>query len=213
MAKERRKNRIESSPPLLQHESSIEEIMESISFLPLKDDALLDSYAFYLSYRAQRDLYELREEFRALTWEQFLSIVRQNKQVREAAELVIRDAVEKIRIRGCFNFEAKDRPFFQDGDLADAQDENKIAACSKLYDADIGRCLILGILFKVEIAHYQRQLAQGKEYFWEEYLAELKQNSTMWDEVMLAFRDALLHLDFKTAWKSWEPFAALQFSS
>ena len=82
--------------------------------------------------------------------------------------------------------------------------ENEIATCCKLYEAEEGRCLIHERFLRAEVFQYRRQLNRGKDHSWEEYLQDVIQNSQLWDELVLAFRDALLRLDLKAVWRSDE---------
>lgn len=59
--------------PEPQPSSSMEEIMASKSCLYLGSDSLLDDYAYYLEYRAQRDLYDFCRRIRALSFAEALT--------------------------------------------------------------------------------------------------------------------------------------------
>lgn len=183
-----------------QHESSLEEIMASNLFLPIGDDSLVDDYAHYIAYRAQRDLYHYCKRMGTISWPQFVSAMQHCEQARTAAAIVIRETAKRFFADSDFDFEAKDRPFYLADDLADA--ENETTTCCKLFETNEGRRLILSIILRAEIAHYRYQLSQGKDYSWEPYLSDVMQNGQLWNELVLGFRDALLRLDFKTVWQS-----------
>lgn len=184
--------------------SSPEEIMASGSYLYIGSDSLLDDYAFYLEYRAQRDLYDFCRRVGGLSWSDFVLAMRHCGQVRDAAGIVVREAVRRFVNTGCFNFDAEDRPFYTAEDLADTEDADCLVTCCKLYEPAVGRGFVLEILLKAEIAQYRRQLDRGKTCSWEEFLLDVTKNPDLWAEIMRAFCDALLRLDFKTVWHSPE---------
>ena len=62
--------------------------------------------------------------------------------------------------------------------------------------------MVESILLTAEFVQYKRQLADGKGYSWEYFLAEMSENPSLWDETLMAFRDALMKLDFKPLWQS-----------
>lgn len=76
--------------------------------------------------------------------------------------------------------------------------------CAKLISYDEGCGLIDAILLQAEFVQYRRQLNQGKDYSWEQYIEELLQDKQMWREIKLAFLDALDRLDFRAVWESEE---------
>lgn len=171
--------------------SSPEEIMASGSYLYIGSDSLLDDYAFYLEYRAQRDLYDFCRRVGRLSWSDFVLAMRHCGQVRDAAGIVVREAVRRFVNTGCFNFDAEDRPLYTVEDLADAEDADCLVTCCKLYEPAVGRGFVLEILLKAEIAQYRRQLDRGKTCSWEEFLLDVTKNPDLWAEIMRAFCDAL----------------------
>lgn len=191
-------------PPASEHGSLMEEIIASNLFMPLDDDDLIDAYACYLAYRTQRDFYELcqeRGQLTGLSWERFVSAMLRCKRARDVAEIVLQETIKKISTTDHFNFDAENKLLYRDVDLADIN-ENDILTYANLLNADKRYGLVLLVLLKVEIAQYCRQLNQGKDYSWEQYLLDVLQNRILWDEIILAFRDVLRRLDFKSVWQS-----------
>lgn len=184
--------------------SSEDDMLISTHFyMTLADKNELDAYVYYLTYRVQRDLYELLQvdgQFCDMSWREFVWYVRHMKRVRDAAAMVARETLKDFRKKGHFNFDVKEVELFLDSDMDDRRGGNIYSA--RLFSAEEGRALVESILLTAEVVQYKRQLARGKAYSWEDYLAELSQRSSLWNETLIVFRDALANLDFKPLWDS-----------
>ena len=118
-----------------------------------------------------------------------------------AAIIVLQETIKEFRRKGHFNFEAENvARFLDDSDMADRKDGNIYS--SQLFPAEEGRAQVESILLTAEIVQYKRQLAMGKAYSWEYFLADMSQDQSLWNETLMAFRDALVNLDFKPLWQS-----------
>lgn len=178
-------------------------IVSTHFYVTLTNKDELDAYVCYLTYRVQRDLYEILKEsgqFDGVSWREFVWDVRHTKRVRTAAIIVAQETLKDFRNKGHFNFDVKDVKIFVDNDMDDRSGGNIYSA--QLFSAEEGRAQVESILLTAEVVQYKRQLAGGKAYSWEGYLAELSQGTSLWDETLMAFRDALVNLDFKPFWKS-----------
>ncbi len=178
-------------------------IISTHFYMTLENKNELDAYVCYLTYRVQRDLYELFQEsgrLSDLTWQEFVWHVRHMKRVRDAAAMVARETLKDFRKKGHFNFDVKEVELFLDSDMDDRRGGNIYSA--RLFSAEEGRALVESILLTAEVVQYKRQIAEGKAYSWEDYLAELSQKSSLWEETLMAFRDALVKLDFRPRWNS-----------
>lgn len=179
-------------------------IVESHLYMTLEDKKELDAYVCYLTYRVQRDLYELCQEggkIGELSWQEFVWDIRHWKRLRFAAIIVLQETIKEFRRKGHFNFEAENvARFLDDSDMADRKDGNIYS--SQLFPAEEGRAQVESILLTAEIVQYKRQLAMGKAYSWEYFLADMSQDQSLWNETLMAFRDALVNLDFKPLWQS-----------
>ena len=194
-----------------EHETPIEKIFTSNRYLSLDDQEEIDVYARYLTYRVQRDLYELcQAEDGGLpddwSWDDFVLTIRSVKMLRNAAIAACWRTLRDFFHNGFFNFEAEDIHFFHADDVRDQR--NGSLRCSQLFPAEERRAIVGAIFFRCEIAYYHCQLNAGKDYTWEQYLEELLERQQMWNALVTAFRDALTRLDFKPAWDS-EELAAL----
>lgn len=178
-------------------------IVNSHLYMTFDDKNELDAYVCYLTYRVQRDLYELCMEhglLREMSWQEFVWDVRHTERIREAAMVVVQETLKEVRNKKSFNFDLEDVELLLDSDMADRDNGNIYSA--QLFSVEEGHALVESILLTTEIVQYDRQLAKGKGYSWEYFLAELSQESSLWDETRMAFRDALARLDFKPFWQS-----------
>ena len=178
-------------------------IVNSHLYMTIEDKSELDAYVCYLTYRVQRDLYELFKESGLLgemSWQEFVWDMRHWKKLRDAAVIVAQETLKDFRNKRRFNFDAKNIALFCDADMADRK--NGDIYSSRLFDVEEGRAQVESILLTAELVQYKRQLAKGKAYSWEYFLADLAQDISLWEETLMAFRDALMSLDFKPFWQS-----------
>lgn len=184
-------------------EFSLTEILASNRYLTVERRSEIDALSCYVSYRVQRDLYDLCREngwFRDLPWAEFVLLMRANKPARNAAICVIFDTLSNFFVNERFNFDAASVSMIYGGEGEDPNDDN--ISCAQLFSPDEGRAFIESFLFLTEITHYKRQLSQGKNYSWQQFLNQLEQDRTLWDEVLMGYRDALTRLNFKPAWET-----------
>lgn len=179
-------------------------IIDSHLYMTLVDKKELDAYVCYLTYRVQRDLYELCKESRLLgemSWREFVWDIRHWKRLRAAAIIVVQETIREFRHKRHFNFDAENVALIlDDSDMADREAGNIYS--SQLFPAEEGRTQVESILLTAEVVQYKRQLAKGKAYSWEYFLADLARDISLWEETLMAFRDALMTLDFKPLWQS-----------
>lgn len=184
-------------------EFSLTEILASNRYLTVERRGEIDALSCYVSYRVQRDLYDLCREsgwFRNIPWAEFVLLIRANKSARNAAICVIFDTLSNFFVNGHYNFDATSVSMIYGGEGEDPNDDN--VSCAQLFSPDEGNAFIESFLFLTEITHYKRQLSQGKDYSWQQYLNRLEQDRTLWDEVLMGYRDALARLNFKPAWET-----------
>jgi hypothetical protein len=73
--------------------------------------------------------------------------------------------------------------------------------CAELLTPDRRHGLVLSIFLKAEIMQCRR-FGHDEDCSWKQYLADALQNKAAWEEIVLAVRDVLRRLDFKTVWQS-----------
>jgi len=184
----------------LEHETSVEAILKSGYRIVLSNGEQLKSYIFYLSYRVQRDLYEICEQKGILhgkTWEDFVEYVRSYHVIRDTAVDVFKKTLEDFFQNGYYDFKTAKTEFRFDEEAL----KKPPIVMSRLFSDEERYDIINRILFGAEIIYYQYQLNAGKDYSWEQYLGELTENKQMFDILIEAFRDAVARLDFKPAWE------------
>lgn len=182
---------------------SLTAILASNRYFTVARQGEIDAFACYVSYRVQRDLYDLCREngwFRNLPWAEFVLLMRANRPARNAAIAVIFETLKNFFTCERYNFDAAGVSMICGGEGENSNDDR--ISCAQLFPPDEGHTFIESVLFLTEITHYKRQLSQGKDYSWQQYLNELEQDRTLWDEVLIGYRDALARLNFKPAWEA-----------
>lgn len=198
-----RKHLSDAEKTLLSTLLAIVEIVTSDRYITLENQTELDAYMVYMSYRVQQDLYAACQEngqFRDLSWDDFVLLLRGNRPARAAAIVVVRETLDNFYRDGHYNFDATEVNFNYGTDAGD--DETGILHCSSLFSREEGFRLVNGFLLRAELALYRRLLNQQKGYSWQRFLDELAQKGSLWRQVFTAFQDALARLDFKPVWKS-----------
>lgn len=182
---------------------SLSAVLASNRYFTAERRGEIDALACYVSYRVQRDLYDLCREngwFRDLPWAEFVMLMRASKSARSAAICVIFDTLSSFFTSEHYNFDAAGVSMIYGGEGEDPNDDR--ISCAQLFSPDEGSAFIESFLLLTEIAHYKRHLSQGKDYSWQQYLNKLDQNRTLWNEVLMGYRDALVRLNFKPAWEA-----------
>ena len=184
-------------------EFSLTAILESSRYFTVEGQGEIDALACYVSYRVQRDLYDLCREngwFRDLPWAEFVLLVRANRSARSAAICVIFDTLSSFFSSEHYNFDATEVSMIYGGEGEDPNDDR--ISYAQLFSPDEGSAFIESFLLLTEITHYKRQLSQGIDCSWQQYLNRLDQNRTLWNEVLMGYRDALARLNSKPAWEA-----------
>lgn len=182
------------------HGFSLLEILASNRYITVENRNEIDVLSCYITYRVERDLYEVCQENGlccGLSWADFVFLLRQHKPARTAAIVVVRETLRNFYAYGHYNFDGSDVQFTYDDDPND-----DMLRCASLFSSEEGQSLIEGVLFRAEVVHYKYQLRSGKCRSWHQYLDGLKQDRPQWDKVIAAYHDALARLDFKPIWKS-----------
>lgn len=175
------------------------DIVASNRYVTIDSQDELNVYVRYITYRVQQDFYDLgREcgEFSDMSWDDFVLFMRQCKPARTAAAIVVRETLKDFYQCGHYNFDVKEVTL----NVADEQDE--MLHFSSLFSPTEGIGLVESLLLFAELAQYRHQLDQGSKCSWPEFLAQLEKKGPLWNQVSMAFHDALARLDFKPFWQS-----------
>lgn len=184
---------------------SIVEVAASNRYMALDSQRELNAYVIYMMYRVQQDLYTVCQEngqFRDLSWDDFVLLLRGNIPARVAAIVVVRETLNNFYRNGHYNFDVTEINFNYGPDAGN--DETGFLHCSQLFPNEEGLGHVENLLFHAELAQYGRLLNQHTGCSWEQFLDELAQKGPLWSQVLAAFQDALARLDFKPVWKSEE---------
>lgn len=112
------------------------------------------------------------------------------------AAIVVRETLKDFYQCGHYNFDVTEVIL----NVADMQGET--LHFSALFPPMEGYGLVNSLLLHAELAQYRRQLNQGNDCSWLEFLAQLEGKGPLWDQVSKVFHDALARLDFKPFWQS-----------
>ena len=158
----------------------------------------LSIYASCIQCKVQKDLFEVVEETapRTITWEDFILVMRGKKELQDKCIDIIGRKLETAFFQYDFASRKADpskRLTAFDGDI--------IRGARLFSDAE-GILLASLFLFFAEQTHlnYLRETVRP-EYTWEEYYYDLQHDIGQWMEVLTAFRNTIMELDFKTDWQ------------
>lgn len=182
---------------------SILEVVTSKRYVTLASQAELNTYVVYMMYRVQQDLFAVCQEngqFRDLTWDGFVLLMRGYKPARMVAVVVARETLKNFYRDGHYNFDVTEVKFNYGADAEDG--ENDILHCANLFPNEEGLGLVENLLFHAELEQFACQLNQRTERSWNQFLDELEHKGPLWTQVLKAFQDALARLDFKPVWRS-----------
>lgn len=90
---------------------AIVEAATSNRFIALENQAELNAYAVYMSYRVQQDLYAACQEngqFRDLSWDDFVLFLRGNRPACVAAIVVVHETLNNFYRNGHYNFDVEE---------------------------------------------------------------------------------------------------------
>lgn len=184
---------------------SIAEAVSSNRYMAIGSGAELHAYTVYLTYRVQQDLFEVCREngqFRDLSWDDFVLLLRGHRPARAAAIVVVQETLNRFYRCGHYNFEVTNVDFQYGTDAGD--DETGYLHCAELFPGKEGFGLIENLLLHAEFALYGCRLNQHSGQSWDQFLEELERKGQLWSRALTGFRDALARLDFKPVWKSEE---------
>lgn len=179
-------------------ESIPEKVLESIAYMPIEDQIELENCSVYLNYRILQDLYEIcksTEQIQDVSRDEFVNFISNIQRTPNIAVIIAMKTLKDFLKNGYFNFGIETKLPCGDSNVEMAQFYSDPML---LLPSTIGHYFIQSLLIQTEIAQYKRQLNQGKEYSWEQFIVELTKNKPLWNETLMAFRNALLLMDFKT---------------
>lgn len=184
---------------------SILDVVASNRYVTIESQAELNIYTVYMAYRIQQDLYAVCQEngqFRDLSWDDFVLLMRAHKPARMAAVVVAWETLKNFYRNGSYNFDVTEINFNYGPDTDIEGDDHDILRCAQLFTGEEGIGLVQDLLFHAELSQFSCQLNQRTGCSWSQFLEELEQKGPLWSRVLAAFRDALARLDFKPVWRS-----------
>ena len=159
----------------------------------------LKVYAGYIQYKVQRDLFELAEEAApgTIDWENFILMMRGKKELRDICIDVIGQKLENAFFQ--YDFASQQSELFKHLDKIDGD----MIRGARLFSDEDGALLVGLFLYFAEQTHFNHlRETIHPDYKWEEYRLDLQRNHELWMEVLTAFRNTILGLDFKEIWEN-----------
>lgn len=180
---------------------STEQILASGRFLSLQEKELVHSYARYLSYRVLWSLYEIVREMpeaETVTWYDFVNMTSMSQELCDRARKVAYSAVVDFALDGKVDLEIAESHLEFDPE-AISEDGDRVY-CLTLFAEEQEESLVNIIFLAIEAATYRKRINSGEKCSWDEFLADISSNHSLWDNLMVSFRDALNRIDFMEAW-------------
>ncbi len=178
-----------------------EEVIKYLQMTIAELQAELDLCMGYLIYRVERDLYEViaDEGISDLSWESLHSQLKWNEPLRTASAVVLSQGI----------FELTESDYFDDDnpghelDFLDDMEEDTLHY-TRIFPDEIGRAFLRILVLRGQAFRYARQVENGEEQTWKQFLNELNTNAKLWQELSHSLINALRHLNFKSAWMNWD---------
>ena len=152
-----------------------------------------------LSRNAERDLYEqlIKDNVIEGSFSEFHTLIGISPRIRKTARQIIKETIISFPKRSHFNFDNPNPDLLVD----DIYGETDLIQGYILFTPDEADGCVDWHFFNAEFDYYMRQLYSGKNYSWNDFLTELQENLAMWNTLLLAFRESILKMDFKPAWR------------
>ncbi len=163
-----------------------------------------------ITYKVLRALYEISQEADnddKLTWRDCINIMKSTPELLAAAEPVVLYTMEDFISKDGFNFGATGGYLIEENEPGE---ENGILKAVYLFSEEQGEFLYDFFFLNAEVVFYYRQLSAGKACSWKEYLAEIQEDKTLWDQIKAAVHDGFRRMDFKVGWLA-EDLEEVQF--
>ena len=175
-------------------------VIKSKVFVNIDYDEL-SAYATIIQCKVQRDLFEIIDEDDPgeITWDDFVLLMRNSKELRDSCINVIGRKLETAFFQ--YDFTPKK---FDLSDYSGMPDDGMVSGAELLSTRE--GILLMGLfLYFAEQTHFNHLRETVRpDYTWEEYFCDLKCDNGLWMEVLTAYRNTILKLDFKENWQEVE---------
>lgn len=145
----------------------VKEICETGFCLHIEDQAEVDAYAALLSYRVQRDLYEVlvdSGDYANMYWDEFCAIFQRNQRMQVAAISVLKRGILLYCTEESYDFDlSTELTPFQERDLEDSTTDDAgddRMNFIRLFPDEIGRIYVDTVMLHGQITQYR---ATGRE--------------------------------------------------
>mgnify|MGYP006873013265 CR=1 FL=1 len=172
------------------------EQIKDIRFFTLDDDDERLSYAIFMASRIEVDLYDTLDRIDAvhMPWEEFHAFICGTPEVQNVERSVLIEAAASFNKNYQFNF-TDPNPQLPD------DDDSEVFQGYMLLPPEAFCSIVDRMFVGVEYLYYIHQLQSGKTYTWDQYLDAMIADQDMWHRLVLAFREAVMQLDFSPYWE------------
>lgn len=180
---------------------SLDQVLANGRFLGLQENELVHSYARYLAYRVLWSLYEITREVteaESATWHDFVDAVSIDQKLCDGARKVAYSAVIDFALDGEVDLDATESHL--DFEPETVSEDGDTVYCLTLFAEEQEKALVNMIFLAIEAAAYRKRISSGEKCSWDKFLADISGNPSLWDNLMVSFRDALRRIDFTGAW-------------
>lgn len=180
---------------------SPDQVLANGRFLGLQEKELVHSYARYLSYRVLWSLYEIAREIPeagTVTWCDFVNMTSMSQELCDRARKAAYSAVIDFALDGEVDLEIAESHLEFDPEAI--SEDGDTVYCLTLFAEEQEEALVSIIFLTIEAAAYRKRISSGEKCSWDKFLADISGNHSLWDNLMVSFRDALNRIDFTGAW-------------
>lgn len=190
-------------------EQASEGLLRSGLYVNLQSDEAIEMDLVYLTYRAERDLYDWRQAtdpsglWGSLNWRDYISFLRRTPILLAAARQVMKMVLLTVQPEQ-FDFSPhKDDALYKIPDLAD----NEMITIAQLFPSANSFPAVQFLMLQAQRGYYpQLKKIRGPLYAWETYITELLMGKDeINDPLIRGFRHTLMKIDFRPQWECCYP--------
>ena len=186
-----------------------EGLLRSGLYVNLQSDEAIEMDLVYLTYRAERDLYDWRQAtdpsglWGSLNWRDYISFLRRTPILLAAARQVMKMVLLTVQPEQ-FDFSPhEDETLYKIPDLAD----DETITLAQLFPGAESFPAVQFLMLQAQRGYYpQLKKIRGPLYAWETYITELLMGKDeINDPLIRGFRHTLMKIDFRSQWEYWYP--------
>lgn len=188
-----------------------EGLLRSGLYINLQGNEAIEMDLVYLTYRAERDLYEWKQRqatdpnnfWAGMDWRDYITFLRRTPVLLAATRQVMKAVLLTVQPTQ-FDFSPhKDEALFKIPDLAD----DEMVTLAQLFPSAESFPAVQFLMLQAQRGYYsQMKKVRGPLYAWETYITELLMGKDEINEPLIrGFRHTLMKIDFSPQWKFFYP--------